>query len=305
MVSFHDLRCATLPLTVSLCLVGACKDDGDGNGDAADGTSGTGEESDEAEESPSDDDNASNTMPQEDDGPDSTGTTDPTDAETTDPDATGDTGNETGIPGDAIYDESFDGPDGSAWPAPWQPDGTAIMGVQLDGGRGRMAAVTNKTGRVVLPGFDVVDAEVNVVVEYENWAAQGFGFYVRQNGGVLQDTQPPGQGYGVYAEGGYMQQLGIWEEINGVETAIVQVPNGNLQSGVPYRIRFQCFQDGNVTVLRAKMWVDGEAEPAAWMVETEDDRGELQGTAGGFAVDIYNYSGTGSVWVDHVTINEL
>ena len=46
-----------------------------------------------------------------------------------------------------------------------------------------------------------------------------------------------------------MQQLGIWEEINGVETAIVQVPNGNLQSGVPYRIRFQCFQDGNVTVL--------------------------------------------------------
>lgn len=299
-------------LAAALAFAGACKDDAgdDGAAGTADTTGGSGQADDDADDAPTDPDD--DTTPQDDDGPDSTGgtTDDPTDPDTTDPETTDpdDTGNETGVPGDTIYDESFDGPDGSPWPEGWQPGGTSVMNVVLDGGRGRMAAATNKTGRVTLPGFDVVDAEVNVVVEYENWSAQGFGFYVRQNGGVLQDTQPPGQGYGVYAEGGFMQALGIWDEINGAENPVQEAPGvvpGGVQNGVPYHIRFQCYQDGNVTVLRAKMWIEGETEPEDWMVETQDDRPELQGTAGGFAADVYNYAGTGSVYVHHVTISEL
>jgi hypothetical protein len=160
----------------------------------------------------------------------------------------------------------------------------------------------------VAEGFDVMDADVLVRVEYEEWAHQGYGFYVRQNGGALQETNPPGQGYGVYAEGGSLRSLGLWKEIDGVESPIIEVPDpvpGGVESGVPYFIRFQCEQQGDTTALRAKMWREGDPEPASWMAETQDSTPELQNTSGSFANDVYNYQGTGSVWVHHVLVTEM
>ena len=72
--------------------------------------------------------------------------------------------------------------------------------------------------------------------------------------------------------------------------------------GVPYAIRFQCQQREGSTLLRAKMWRQDDAEPGDWMVETEDSTPELQNTSGSFANDMYNYAGTGSVWVHDVAI---
>ncbi|MBC8068307.1 MAG: hypothetical protein IAG13_08235 [Deltaproteobacteria bacterium] len=71
-----------------------------------------------------------------------------------------------------------------------------------------------------------------------------------------------------------------------------------LQGGV----RFQCVQNGDVTTLRAKVWPDGDAEPAQWRVSFDDGTPELQELSGGFAADIYNYGGTGSIYVDDVFI---
>jgi hypothetical protein len=171
-----------------------------------------------------------------------------------------------------------------------------------------MSGQNNLTARLVLPGHDVVDTDITVVVEYENFAAQGYGFYARQNGGALHETSPPGQGYGVYAEGGNQRSLGLWKEIDGVETPIIEVPDavpGGVESGVPYAIRFQCQQREGSTLLRAKMWRQGDAEPGDWMVETDDSTPELQNTSGSFANDVYNYAGTGSVWVHDVAIAEM
>jgi hypothetical protein len=208
-------------------------------------------------------------------------------------------------PGEVVYDEAFDGANGTEWPDPWEIVGDNIIDAEIDDGRARMSGENNLTARLALRGHDVVDADITVVVEYENFAAQGYGFYARQNGGALQQTDPPGQGYGVYAEGGALRSLGIWKEIDGVESPILEVPDavpGGVESGVPYAIRFQCLQGDGSTTLRAKMWREGDEEPDAWMVETEDATAQLQDQSGSFANDVYNYAGTGSVWVHEVTI---
>ena len=210
-----------------------------------------------------------------------------------------------GDPGEVIYDEAFEGANGADWPEPWEIVGSNIIDAEIDDGRARMSGENNLTARLALPGHDEVDADITVVVEYENFAAQGYGFYARQNGGALQQTDPHGQGYGVYAEGGALRSLGIWKEVDGVESPILEVPDavpGGVDSGVPYVIRFQCLQGDGTTTLRAKMWREGDDEPEAWMVETEDSTPELQDQSGSFANDVYNYAGTGSVWVHEVTI---
>jgi hypothetical protein len=161
------------------------------------------------------------------------------------------------------------------------------------------------TARMVLPEFDEVDADVYVTVTFDDPSAQGFGFYCRQNGGALQATDPAGQGYAVFFEGAYMRAIGIWREIDGVEELLTNTPEAiptGLQGGVPYRIRFQCRQNGDVTNLRAKVWPDGDAEPAQWRVSVDDDTPELQDLSGSFAADIYNYGGTGAIYVDDVFI---
>jgi hypothetical protein len=310
----------SIPWMVALCLAVSCKDDAEGNDDSDSSISAedsTGADDDDADASATtptdatadDDDDDGDDDPSDPDDDDSD-TTDPetTDPGTTDPDDTGsDDASETGMPGDSVYEEPFDGANGSAWPDPWTIVGTHIIDAEIDDGRARMSGENNLTARLALQGFDITNAEVLVRVEYENWGGQGYGFYVRQNGGALQETDPPGQGYGVYAEGN-TRTLGIWKEIDGVESPILEVPDavaGGVESGVPYIIRFQCEQQGDTTALRAKMWREGDAEPTSWGVEVEDGTPELQNVSGSFANDVYNYVGTGSVWVHHVTITEM
>ncbi len=231
--------------------------------------------------------------------------TDPTD-DTTEPDSTGDP--DTGPVGDAIYEEDFSGNDGDPWPAPWEIAGDGITQAELDGGRGRMAGITMHTSRMILPGFDELDAEMYVTVTFDDPSAQGFGFYCRQNGGALQDTDPPGQGYAVFFEGAYMRGIGIWREIDGVEELLSMTPEaipGGLSAGTPYRIRYQCRQDGDITNVRAKVWPADEAEPEEWRVSVDDDTPQLQNLSGSFAADIYNYAGTGGLYVDDVWIAAL
>lgn len=219
-----------------------------------------------------------------------------------DPDETG------SPPAGAIYFEDFEGADGSAWPSPWTSGGDAILSSEIVGGRARMNAETTAVGRMLLGGFDEVDADVTVVVEFDDWRQQGFGFYARQNGGVLHQTATPGQGYAVYVEGGFQGAIGVWRELDGVEEILQGTTDpigGGLESGTPYRIRFQCEQAGDATMLRLKIWPDGSDEPGAWQLEHSDATPQLQDVSGSFAADVYNYAGTGSVYLDEVEIRRL
>lgn len=121
---------------------------------------------------------------------------------------------------------------------------------------------------------------------------QGIGFYVRQNGGYLQQTVPHGQGYAVFVEGFRTTQgIGVWREVGGVETDIeITFDNAlNLQNAVPYRVRFRVSQmDAGTTLLQARIWPVGQAEPAAWNVEATDATPVLQNLSGGIALDSWS-----------------
>ena len=203
--------------------------------------------------------------------------------------------------------ESFEGPDGALWPLPWTEAGTAVLYATLDHGQGRLVGETGRVARMVLPGFTESDVDVTITVEFDDWQHQGVGLYVRQNGGALQETMPPGQGYAAYVEGGWLQSIGIWRETNGVEEllASADVPGGALEPGVSYRLRLQCVQQGPSTLLRTRLWPLGEPEPEGWQVELLDDTPVLQDTTGSFAVDLYNYAGTGGVRFDDLLAEPL
>lgn len=226
-------------------------------------------------------------------------TTGPTDA------SSGTTGGSTF--GMLPHEESFAGASGGPWPPPWTPAGTAVSSATLEDGRGRLVGETGRVARMALPGFTETDVDVTITVAFDDWTQQGFGFYVRQNGGALQETSPPGQGYAAYVEGGYLQSIGIWRETNGVEELLqaADVPGGMLAAGLPYHLRLQCQQEGASTRLRTRIWATGEPEPDTWQVELVDDTPVLQGTAGSFALDVYNYAGQGGVLVDDLRADPL
>lgn len=208
------------------------------------------------------------------------------------------------------YMESFTGPDGSAWPSPWFEGSTHVSVADLQGNQARLNGDPAFVARMILPGYSAVNTEALVTVTFEDVHNQGFGFYVRQNGGSLQEYLPHGQGYAMFLKGNWYwpEDLGLWREINGVETQFAWGATpiaGGLQDDVRYRLRFRVTQaNPDSTLLQARVWVEGDPEPGAWTVESYDTRPELQGTAGSFAIDIYNYSGFGHIFIDDLAISE-
>lgn len=245
------------------------------------------------------------TMPGTTAGSDSTDAGNPGSA--SDPDSS--SGDTIGDPGGALFEEDFEGIDDNAsWPAPWTIVGGNVLGATVQAGRGALAGITGATGRIALPGFDERDVEVLVTFEIGDWNAQGFGFYVRQNGGALTQTQPPGQGYAVFIEGFFMQALGVWREIDGVEELLAAAPDpiaGGFVDGARYTIRYRVEQTARGTQLRARVWPEGEPEPARWAVDFVDTTPQLQDIGGSFAVDVYNAAGTGPVFADDIVVTAL
>lgn len=206
------------------------------------------------------------------------------------------------------YFESFDGPDGAPWPAPWFPGSVHVTVWDLAGGRARLNGDTQQVARMILPGFNETDVEALVTVEFEDVALQGFGFYARQNGGTLREYFPHGQGYALFLKGGWFwhQDLGLWREIDGVETQFAWGPDpvpGGLRNDTRYRLRYRVTQSApGATLLRAKVWEEDAAEPPGWTLEWTDTQPELQGTPGSFAFDIYNASGVAHIYLDDLLI---
>jgi len=206
------------------------------------------------------------------------------------------------------YVESFDGPDGAAWPAAWVQGSAHVTTHDLQGGRARLNGDAGWVARMLLPGFAETDVEATMTFEFANVNLQGIGFYARQNGGTLREYLPHGQGYAMFLKGSWAwpEDLGIWREFDGVETQFLTGYSpiaGGLQNGVRYRLRFRVTQESpTLTRLQARVWRESDPEPATWNVEGVDGQLVLQGTPGGFAIDIYNHAGASPVFIDDLRI---
>jgi len=195
-----------------------------------------------------------------------------------------------GVPGPFV--ENFAGADGDPWPAYWSAvGGVALADLQAGQARFRPVPSGYSLARLFAP-VDTRDVELRFTVVFEDIATQGVGFYVRQNGGYLQQTTPFGQGYAVFVEGfRALPGIGVWREVDGVEQQIQIFFDAalNFQNGVPYRVRFRVNQvDLATTMLQAKVWPEADAEPEGWQVQATDSTPALQGISGGIAPDSWS-----------------
>jgi len=215
---------------------------------------------------------------------------------------------------DATYSESFTGANGSNWPSEWIPVAASTVNADIQNNSGRLQANAPPiVARLVSTTLNMTNFEAKIIIRFEDFANQGIGFYGRQNGGYLMSSVPNGQGYGLFTEGDVNfdpANIGIWEEINGIETRITGkdgplVPGG-LLNNTNYCVRYRVEQlDATQTQLRARIWLQTGTEPSAWDVELISTTAQLQNQAGGFAVDIYNYSGSGSIYFENIEITDL
>jgi len=212
-------------------------------------------------------------------------------------------------PGSLVYSQSFAGPEGSDWPAPWYPITSHVTWHDLHNNQGRFRSdgMGGVPGRMELPNFSERDVEAVWTVAFEDPTNQGSGLYVRQSGQYI------GEGYVLYIEGiAYppATHLTFWTAVNGVENKFFDVPApvSPLFANTRYRVRFQVVQvDTYITLLRARIWPATDSEPpqSIWHIETTDNTPSLQNARGTFAFDVYNYSGTANVLVSDLVITRL
>jgi len=217
--------------------------------------------------------------------------------------------------GALLLEENFALPDGAAWPAPWSPSGNEVAVADVQQGRGRLRPDPSSysLARMVAPGSSSA-AEVLFTLILEDAGTQGVGFYTRQNGGYLQQTNPLGQGYAVFVEAFRGPGIGLWYEAEGVEQSIQILFDDDLglQGGVPYRVRYRLEDPppggaphlgGAGSHLMARVWPEGSPEPAIWQIDVFDAEPALQGATGGFAID--SWSNRTSDITAHTLIDDL
>jgi gluconolactonase len=196
--------------------------------------------------------------------------------------------------GETLFAETFTAANGASWPAAWSPIGSVdVADVQGNRGRFRPTPSGYSLARVFVSlaaPETAVDLEVSFTVEFEDLATQGVGFYARANGGYLDQSVPPGQGYAVFVEGfrGF-HGIGVWREVNGVEQSILIDTSLALTDDVPYRVRFRVHQeDATTTRLQARLWPASDPEPLLWNVDATDITPQLQGIGGGIGADSWS-----------------
>lgn len=211
--------------------------------------------------------------------------------------------------GVVAYSEDFPS-DGPNWPAPWQELANSAAVADVSVGMGRMQPQVSgySLGRLYAD-VPTRDVEVRFLMVLEDATAQGVGFYVRQNGGHLNQTFPTGEGYAVFVEGSFrgMPGVGVWREEDGHEIQIAHsgAAAAAPTSGVPFRVRFRVHQlNATQTLLQAKIWPDAAAEPVAWQVSAVNNQPSLQGATGGIAVDSWNSATAGSLSA-HTLIDQI
>lgn len=207
------------------------------------------------------------------------------------------------------YSETFTGGDGSPWPSPWIETGNVAL-ADLQSGQARFRPTPSGYSLARLDAaIDTRDVEVFFTVIFEDASTQGVGFYVRQNGGYLDQTAPTGQGYAVFVEGFRgTPGIGVWREVDGHESDIQILFDNALGflDNTLYRVRFRVNQvDASTTLLQAKTWPVGQAEPNAWHVSVTDGTPELQGISGGIALDSWSSIQSPNAITTHTLVDDI
>lgn len=133
-------------------------------------------------------------------------------------------------------------------------------------------------------------------------------FYLRRNGGYLQQTNPTGRGYAVFVEAFQNPEgIGVWRELNGSEQLLAPVTPDALDPNVVYRVRFRLTQaNATQSRLEAKVWPASASEPANFQIDHMDNTTPvLQGQSGDLAIDSWSVltSGTPSaLFVDDIVV---
>jgi len=201
--------------------------------------------------------------------------------------------------GNLVYAEAFALSDASAWPAPW----SALGNVATDDIEQGMARLQPHPTGYSLARMGVAVAnrsvEARFGLRFEDLATEGIGFYVRQNGGYLQQSATHGQGYAAFIEGSFRATpgIGLWKETDGSESQIAHAPAPvpELTENADYRVRLQLLQTTPTqSLLRAKLWPAADAEPD-WQVSSVDATAVLQAVDGGIAVDSWSSLTTGPI----------
>lgn len=211
-----------------------------------------------------------------------------------------------------IYVESFGLADGNPLPSAWTiAGGLELADVQQGRARLRPVPSTIAPGRVVA-AILTLDVDVRFTFWMEDVSRQGVGFYVRQNGGYLDQTVPAGEGYAVFLEGFFGgSRIGIWREVDGMEEPLGErmlIPL-SFADGEPYRARLRVTQTTPTeTLLQAKVWPLADPEPEAWTLTRIDASPSLQNVEAGIALDVFTLaggSGSPSGYFDDITIGAL
>ncbi len=242
------------------------------------------------------------------------------------------------------YQENFNAfADDAAWPAPWVvANNSPVVSATIQSGQacleGDVLTDTmdpegqNNLARIVNVELSVQDFEVRYEIIYDDFQNQGGGFYGRQNGEFLLLNAISGQGYGFFLKGFLDDQLMLWYEISGdeipheevnIENTALNITQGSL-GVVHFNVAYQVQQiSATETQQRAKIWLDGNPEPADWQIVSDAVGSELPGTnpmtipalqnlSDGFAIDLFNFSNptdgvatTQSMCVDNIVITAL
>lgn len=207
------------------------------------------------------------------------------------------------IPGGLIHAESFDGLDATPWPAPWTEVGSTVLLAETLDERATLAGAVGTIARMALPEqVSGTDVDYRATLRFDAFEQQGVALGARQTnfiGGEALD------GYALYVEGGYQETVSVWVRTNGFSSRIASqsIVGLGLESGVDYEVRFQVVTvDEGLTRLRGRVWPAGDLEPPVWHLDVVDDTPGLQGEAGSFTVEQYNYAGSDGVGVDDIEI---
>ena len=173
--------------------------------------------------------------------------------------------------------------------------------LSVSGGTGRMQ-VTAPGASVTasLTGVSVTDSASQVAVSLDKVPAGGSTW-------VYLTSRVAGNNHYRaavrFAPGGGVE-LGVTRVINGAETAIRSVPVSGLTytPGTVLQVRFDVSGTGT-TALKAKVWVTGATEPAAWQVDVTDSTAALQ-AAGRVGLAMYT-SGLSTVAPLRIDVDNL
>jgi len=174
---------------------------------------------------------------------------------------------------------------------PWSTSGgSANVGVAQ--GTGRLQAAAGATTSALLPGASSDDSDLRFSVGLDR-AATGGGVYVTAIGRRLDAATDYRSTTKLLADGRVTVSLS--RRAAGTETALGSTTVAGLTVAAPGRVQVRLQVTGTApTTVRTKVWADGTAEPAAWLLSAPDTTAALQ-APGSTGLTVYlSGSATGS-----------